>query len=378
MTSWLAKQRKQALLDLSREAGLQQDPSGFKDDMVSILDTFLQQNATRLHNHPTFERYYGVQRRTPYGQRSSSTVPAIPLNDDDFEVKSVVKGRGRRTTRVKEELDGADDHEPQPALSSPTNHASTSRLPTSRLTTTRTSDALPTLALQPSSSDLLPRRTPGRPRGETDNPRLPASPADVADLAEYQTSQVYAGINDIYTLSGIPETLTLLRETCSTLTGIQTTIQLLEALSLLRALLPWTYLTEISGVRARGLSTSLYYPDLFVLLTSGFWAPTLLYTATALAIPSLFAYFFNLTLRDVRRHGAVVAVPRYALDPLTFNLVKALLTYVVYSRGVGAQTIGGDNILTVDRAMVGGYQGILVGSYVMILMSLYEAALRKP
>ena len=114
MTSWLNKQKKQALLDLSAEAGLDQYDSitqerrallisnregdARKDDLVENLDKHLQANATRLARNSSFQPYFDT-RRTPFKPRASSAGGGITSGDD--EVKSVVKARGRRTTKVK-------------------------------------------------------------------------------------------------------------------------------------------------------------------------------------------------------------------------------------------------------------------------------------
>ncbi|KAI7139523.1 hypothetical protein KC344_g9241, partial [Hortaea werneckii] len=112
-TSWLNKQRKQTLLDLSSEAGLEQPDDARKDSIVSALDTFLQANASRLSQNAAFEPYFGPRSRTPFKARSSSAA-GNATSDDGEGVKSVVRGRGRRATRVKEEFDSEE-----PALSSP-------------------------------------------------------------------------------------------------------------------------------------------------------------------------------------------------------------------------------------------------------------------
>ncbi|KAK4553987.1 hypothetical protein LTR86_008828 [Recurvomyces mirabilis] len=372
MTTWLQRQRKQTLLDLSSEAGLRQDTDLRKEQIVDALDAYLQRNATQLGNNASFDGYYSMMRRTPYKGRSSSAVAhpipiTIPLDENEYEVKSVVKGRGRRTTKVKQEFDSEG-----PAPSSPAGIASSS---TALAPTTTSTDIT-------SSVPALTKRTPARPQRPSSTQQrlpIPASPADVANLAEYETTQLYAGLNDLYSVSGIPETIDYIRETCSSVTGIQTSIQLLEALSLQRAVLPWLYLTELN-TNVRGLGgpvLKLYYPDLFALLSSTFWAPTLFYATTAILLPSLFAYFFNLTLRDIKRHGARVTVARYTLDPLIFNIVKAVLTYVVYAQGFGGQVVGRENVGVVENAMWGGWQGMLVGNFVVMIASLYEAAQGK-
>ena len=96
-----------------------------------------------------------------------------------------------------------------------------------------------------------------------------------------------------------------------------------------------------------------------------------------MVIPAIFSYFYNLTTRTVRRHGVVVNVVRYEYDPFVFNIVKALLTWTIYGQGFYYGIVDYEVADRVDRATYGGYQGILIGCYVCIVASLYEAAQRK-
>ena len=118
-------------------------------------------------------------------------------------------------------------------------------------------------------------------------------------------------------------------------------------------------------------------PDLFRLLTGEFWSTTFLWSSTSLLLPLLFAYFYNLGLHEVKRHGARVTVARYSADPLTFNVVKALLTFLAYGQGVTLGLFSNKVAYRVDHAMFGGYQGVLIGAYVGILAAIYDAAQRK-
>lgn len=95
-------------------------------------------------------------------------------------------------------------------------------------------------------------------------------------------------------------------------------------------------------------------------------------------MPALFGYFYNLTIRDVKRGSRVVPVARYASDPLTFHVIKALSTYLVFNQGV---TFGGwiNPIVAerVDLALYGGHTATLIGSAIGALAALYEAAQKK-
>lgn len=70
-----------------------------KDEIIDQLDDYLQKNASRLSNKLAFEPYY-VTRRTPFKGRPSS---AGGVTSGDDEVKSVIKAKGRRLTKVKSE-----------------------------------------------------------------------------------------------------------------------------------------------------------------------------------------------------------------------------------------------------------------------------------
>lgn len=74
-----------------------------KDEIVENLHDFLQQNASSLAHNASLEGYYGsaVGRRTPFKTRDD----AITSSDEPevTETRSVVRGRGRRATKIKQE-----------------------------------------------------------------------------------------------------------------------------------------------------------------------------------------------------------------------------------------------------------------------------------
>jgi hypothetical protein len=109
-SSWLTKQRKASLVNLAEEAGLEMyeqqpliatishwylssDEAWLKPELVDALDEYLQLNETRLSGNEAFDAFYQP--------RSSRTPHKIRDNSDDGEVKSVVRGRGRRATTSK-------------------------------------------------------------------------------------------------------------------------------------------------------------------------------------------------------------------------------------------------------------------------------------
>lgn len=238
--------------------------------------------------------------------------------------------------------------------------------------------ASPSVNATTSSSVVKSARTPAPAARRASELPGPPSPSVVADVVEQHATRLYAGAQDLYTGTGITEQIAWLRELCSSVTAVQTTFLLLEAFALQRALLPFRYVGDLPGVAALGLGpTAVHLPDLFVLLTAGYWAPSLLWAATSAAVPALFGYFFNLTLRETnRRSGGHTA--RHPTDPLAFNIVKALATWLVYSQGVSFGVISPAVAERVDGALYGGHTAVLIGAGVGVLASLYDAALNPP
>lgn len=209
-------------------------------------------------------------------------------------------------------------------------------------------------ALSPSGQ--LTTRTPAARKTTRRRSELPGppSPSDVADVVEYESSKIVSGVRDLYARSGITERIEELREMCSSVTAIQMTFLCLEAFALQRRVLPWRFVFDIP---ATGLTPSIavFLPDLFVLLTGFYWSTILLWCTTSIFVPVLFAYFYNLTMRDVKRGNSRVTVARYAADPFTYNVVKALMTWLVYVKGVSFGFIDEEVAMRVDLAVYGGH-----------------------
>jgi hypothetical protein len=115
-SSWLNKHRKSELIDLAADADLDlyvftsmwhliacdarwlsssgSDPLN-KNQIVAALEDHLHANAMQFRNEAVFRDFYLTTRRSPFkAARDTGT---------DSEVKSVVRERGRRLTKVKPE-----------------------------------------------------------------------------------------------------------------------------------------------------------------------------------------------------------------------------------------------------------------------------------
>lgn len=213
--------------------------------------------------------------------------------------------------------------------------------------------------------------------------QLPPSPAAVADVIDSSTAELRSKVEHAWEDSGFTERIEALREYLSSVVSIESVVLAIEAFGLRSEVLPSRYAFTVPAIA--GLSSSgwpVYLPDLFMLLSSAFWAPLTLWASTSLFAPLLFAYFFNLTLRARHAHagarGQYAPQPTHKVDPLTFNIVKALASYIVYSnRATFGGALADDTIETIRRAVPGGAEGLLIGSSIGALVSIYDAILKK-
>ncbi|KAK8152302.1 hypothetical protein BC567DRAFT_238656 [Phyllosticta citribraziliensis] len=332
MSSWLQKQRKAELASLAEEAGLTGYEGLLKEELVFALDEHLKDNSARLNGHSAFAEYYG---------RNGSPVKRSRA-DQDVEPRSTRPRR--RVTRIKEEVDSDD------------NNAS----PLAKI------EAKPVATRTPRSVQRVAEQIP-----------LPPSPAVVTNVIENQTAVVRNRLGDVWANSGITEKIQLVREALSSVVGVESAVILLEAFYLQKQVLQWQYAFDIPALDFLGTTSQpVLFPNLFALLTSEFWGPSLLWASTSLLVPLFFGYFFNFTLQSGRSEGT--NKPSYQADPLSFNVAKALISYLVYSQGIKfAGLVGEFSADVVKDSLPGGTNGILIGAGIGALASIYEAALKR-
>jgi hypothetical protein len=199
---------------------------------------------------------------------------------------------------------------------------------------------------------------------------LPATPADVANAFDRSTVAMRKRVTSNAT-----------RETLSTVTSILFVVSAVELYFIRPEILANRYAFTIPAVKLIGTSDlPIYLPDMFLILTSSFWSPALTWALTSVVLPSLFGYFFNLsaTSHTGPRTRSKAAASETVVDPLTFSIVKALISYVVYGQGVTfGGFLSGTSIERLNSAVYGGYKGILVGTAVTGIVSIYDAVLKK-
>ncbi|KUJ11829.1 uncharacterized protein LY89DRAFT_623990 [Mollisia scopiformis] len=338
-STYLQKMRKAELVELADSVDFKEYDGLKKTELEVALDEYLTQNASQFSSETRLAPFY--KRSSPV-KKEPSTSSALA------EIDSKVKSVKRRVTKAAEELVATDDSEVEPA---------TTR---SRAALTRTPRASALSNLSFASS--VP---------------LPPSPAVVTDAIERHTQALRSQVGQLVEKAGFTETAEATREALSTVVTVQSLVVAFELWNLRKEVLADRYAFTIPSIGLLGTQPyDVKVPDLFLLLTSSFWGPTSLWATTSLIIPLVAAYFFNLTSKPSR--GRQSAHFNYTFDPLTFSIVKALLTYVIYGQDV---TFGGlvdlEYVARINSAIFGGYQGVLVGTGIGALVTLYEAVLKK-
>lgn len=226
----------------------------------------------------------------------------------------------------------------------------------------------------------LATRTPRAVQRVAAQVPLPPSPAVVTDAIERQTAIVKTKVGNAWTNSGVTDWAEYIREVLSSVVGVEAAVILVEAFYLQKKVMPWLYFFDIPAISALGTNSySVQIPEFFALLTSAFWSPSLLWANTSLFIPLFFAYFFNITVKaKANGNGRPASKPEYQVDPLTFNLAKALVSYMVYAQGVRfSGLVADETVFTVSEALPGGHNGVFIGAGIGAIVSIYEAVLKR-
>ncbi|KAF1997774.1 hypothetical protein P154DRAFT_271848 [Amniculicola lignicola CBS 123094] len=335
-TSWLQRKRKGELIELAQKANLPDADGLLKDDLVDALYAHLESNETTFGKQTTFADFYG---------RTGSPIKRERASPDAL---AVAKPR-RRQTKV---FENAEPEEPASATA----------------LTTRTPRAVSRVTSRISQVDI------------------PASPAQLANAADQQIQVAKAKAVELWAKTRIDEAIEFLRENVSSVAAIQSALFIFEA-----SILQWKTLatqTVDTPQYAKPYVNTFPIPDLTKLLMSEFWAPATLWSLTSLFFPLLVSYLFNLTQRTNTRHKTSSRV--YAVDPLTFNIVKALFAYWTFAPTTEALTaekkvavwnswgpFGAETVQTVATNVPGGYYGLQISAFIGIVISLYDAALKK-
>lgn len=245
----------------------------------------------------------------------------------------------------------------------------------------------PTNQCDSSSDDSAKPAKPRTPSSLTRSARatfdMPASPALVAASIDRQTAKVREGLENAWDDSGLLEHSYYVRSALSSLKAVETILILLEGASLLKSLFPLRHMATSPAVDAIRLpEVAIKVPDMFVLITGEFWAPFVLWTLTSVLLPLIAAWFINLSWnaatggQAVRRGRSAATLASF--DPLTFNIAKALLVYKVFAEHFNYFDLFSNyTIVKVNSVVPGRWKGMLTGTAIGVIGTLYEAILRR-
>lgn len=221
--------------------------------------------------------------------------------------------------------------------------------------------------------------TPGRGLALARTISLPATPADVARVVDERTVALRERVTSLYEESGLKEVTYNTRDTLSTVSSIIFCINAFELYHLRKEVLSDRYAFTIPGISAIGTPDyAVEVPDMFLLLSSSFWNPTLLWLITSAFLPSVFGFYFNLSAARQPAQRKRGQSPENIVDPLIYSLAKAVITYVIYQQGV---TFGGwidpVSVARINSAVYGGWKGVITGAFISGVASFYDAVLSK-
>ncbi|KAL2213961.1 hypothetical protein CC79DRAFT_1362741 [Sarocladium strictum] len=335
--SWLRAQRKSDLVEIADDVGLKNYESYKKSELEAALDEYLAENSSKFSSRSSLTGYFN----------SRSKALGSP---------------------VKKELNAAKD-EADKAL---------------KVVKRKASKAIEEATPDADTSTATVVRTPGRSLSQVAaRIPLPATPADVANAVDRSTLALRQRANSIYQDSGISDVTQATRDSLSTVSSVLAVVSAWELFCVRYQILPGRYAFTIPAVSFLGTSDwAVKLPDAFLLVTASFWSPFLTWALTSLIIPGVVGYFFNLSATNNQgprtRAKAAAQAAEYNVDPLTFSIVKALISFVVYGQGV---TFGGllstESIARLESSVYGGYKGVLTGTAVTALMAIYDAVLKK-
>ncbi|KAJ5619490.1 hypothetical protein N7510_003474 [Penicillium lagena] len=332
---YLNKLRKPELVEFAEKTDLRDYVEYNKNELAVALDKHLRDNKSIFSGEKTLADYY---KRLAAPLRGGSPVKRESAESPVTEKKKP----GRKPTKQKEE------------------EATESETPAKTLVKT-------------------PARASARAVRSVMNAEsaLPPSPAVVSQAIDRQTAKVREGIEQVWTSSGVLERSDALRASLSSLKAIEAIVLALEGGSVLKELIPCRYLTTTPAVSAAHLpSLPIKVPDLFVLVSGAFWAPFILWSLTSVILPLVAAFFFNLSGGASTRRTRS-ASSRASFDPLTFNIAKALLVYIVYAGHFTFWDVFSHyTVQKVNVSIPGEWSGMLTGTAIGVIGTLYEAILR--
>ncbi|KAK9453849.1 hypothetical protein V1511DRAFT_46550 [Dipodascopsis uninucleata] len=345
MSGRLSAMKKKELVELAEQLGV--DTDGYKSDIESRISEYLAENAGALSNDARYASFYSQIIASPgpvgsVGARRRSVRTPMPVEK---------KTRRRSVAaRLESPVSAEDDVSSESSGDSEVG-----------------GDGSLIGSLLPSavSSQLM----------------------NVSDSVTRTTDSIGQGFKK--STSGVVKVLHKMRAKLSTASTVNHITALYEVLCIIHHLMPCT--KRVKTLTLPFLNTvkfrAFFVPDTrLVCKYDAFWQPILFWFAYMIVLPLIASYFVNFTI--VKSSSARA---RYKFDPVTFNVVKLLTTYFLYSNygKVTESVITGSTVVTASKFVDSCIpfaksqpvvKNILenapyVGSIIGALISLYVAVL---
>ncbi|KAF2859806.1 hypothetical protein K470DRAFT_90235 [Piedraia hortae CBS 480.64] len=185
--------------------------------------------------------------------------------------------------------------------------------------------------------------------------------SDLTTLYQSGRDVVKREISSRDVLAGVDgNLLSTLRDRCSTFLFVQSLIILCEATLLSISLLSRTLAVNTGDPLGHSfeLPAPIHGLDLHLLFSLHFWVPFLIWAATSVLLPAAAGSIFNFTRR------------RTQVDPVGFNLVKAILA--IFMLGQGLAGPGRVARLQIEKAFPGGWRFILTDCLVAGIVAFWD------
>ncbi|KAF7595240.1 hypothetical protein BBP40_006740 [Aspergillus hancockii] len=338
---YLQKLRKSQLTDWAEATDLHDYEEYNKPELASALDHHLQANQSIFADDSRLSDYYRRLTQTPRKGSPVKREPKVEVTPLAKEAPRSARRRQVRSEETKEEVEPTDE-----------------------------SDGAPPAVFQTPGPSLLNARQ-----------ALPPSPAVVTDAIDRQTAALRRSIGEAWNESGVTESSNALRSTLSSVKAVQILLLILEGACIIKETMPLRFVTTISVWLDPLIEIPVKVPDVFILVDGAFWAPFSLWLITSIGLPLFVAYFFNISLKVAQGGTASTRRSRAAqtsFDPLSYNIAKALFAYLVYAQQFDFWNFYSRfSIAKVNAAVPGQWAGLVAGSAIGVIGTLYEAILRK-
>ncbi|KTW30978.1 uncharacterized protein T551_01530 [Pneumocystis jirovecii RU7] len=167
----------------------------------------------------------------------------------------------------------------------------------------------------------------------------------------------------------VPDKLLNIRKRLSRVLVVDFLFCIYEFYNLLKFLVPWTYGIFLPSYFGSFSGKIFYLPDVSVFSSfKDFWLPFLTWWLLAILVPLIAAIIFNF-------HESGKGKSSKIIDPMTFSVVKAIVAYSIFYKGLRENLFFLDSIFVVKRAV--GVELMFIMSFIGVLYAMYDTSISR-